>query len=206
MQRIRIRFGKEGPARFTSHLDLAEAWARWLRRAGVPVAHSHGCNPQPRINLAAALPLGFTSEAELMDIWLADPIDPVEIAQQLVPTAPPGFTVYDVWEADLKEESLQAALTAVEYRVTGPFPVDLAQRVEAILASDHLPRERREKTYDLRPSIEHLGLEPEDHTLGMRLVTRPGAAGRPDEVLLALGLDPHEALIHRTRLIFEPST
>jgi hypothetical protein len=36
----------------------------------------------------------------------------------------------------------------------------------------------------------------------MRLVARPGAMGRPDEVLLALAIDPHAMLIHRTRMIF----
>jgi len=201
MQRIRIRFGKHGPARFTSHLDLAQAWARWLRRARIPVAHSQGFNPQPRLNFAAALPLGFTSEAELGDLWLEEPMPPAEIAQGLAETAPPGLVVYDVVEVDLAEKSLQARVTAVEYRVTGPLPADLAERIASLLAADSLPRERRGKTYDLRPLVERLWPESDNEVLGMRLVAQPGATGRPDELLLALGLDPLGALIHRTRLI-----
>jgi radical SAM-linked protein len=203
MQRIRIRFGKDGPARFTSHLDLAQAWARWLRRARIPIAHSHGFNPQPRLNLAAALPLGFTSQAELIDLWLEEPMLPAQIARQLAQTAPPGLNVYDVVEADLTEKSTQARLTAVEYRVTGPFPADLQGRIESLLSAGSLPRERRGKTYDLRPLIERLWLEPDDEAIGMRLVAQPGAMGRPDELLLALGLDPFDDLIHRTRLVFD---
>jgi radical SAM-linked protein len=202
MQRIRIRFGKDGPARFTSHLDLAQAWARWLRRAQIPIAYSKAFNPQPRINLAAALPLGFTSEAELLDAWLEEPMAPAEIAEQLAPAAPPGLTAYEVWEVDLKEKSLQARLTAVEYKVTGSFAPGLDQRIEMLLASETLPRDRRGKDYDLRPLIEHIWLENDDSAIGMRLVARPGAMGRPDEVLLALRLDPLQALIHRTQLIF----
>jgi radical SAM-linked protein len=202
MLRVRIRFGKRGPARFTSHLDLAQAWARWLRRAHIPIAYSQGFNPQPRIDFAAALPLGFTSEAELLDAWLEEPMLPADIAEQLSRTAPPGLIVFEVCEADLKGKSLQARLAAVEYRVTGPFPPDLDQRIKALLASDTLPRDRRGKAYDLRPLIERLWLEAGSPGMGMRLVARPGAMGRPDEVLLALGLDPLDALIHRTRLIF----
>jgi radical SAM-linked protein len=202
MQRIRIRFGKEGPARFTSHLDLALAWARWLRRAQIPIAYSHGFNPQPRLNLAAALPLGFTSEAELLDAWLDEPMEPVDVAAQLARTAPPGLMAHEVWEVDPKEKSLQSRLMAVEYRVTGSFPADLGQRIKSLLDSDTLPRDRRGKEYDLRPLIECLWLEPDGVAIGMRLVARPGAMGRPDEVLLALELHPHDALIHRTRLIF----
>jgi radical SAM-linked protein len=202
MQRIRILFGKNGPARFTSHLDLALAWSRWLRRAGIPVAYSRGFNPQPRLHLAAALPLGFTSEAELLDAWLEEPMEPDDIAAQLAPVAPPGLRVYQVWEAGLREKSLQARLTAVEYRVTGSFPADLGQRIKSLLAADTLPRDRRGKEYDLRPLIESIWLEADGGAIGMRLTARPGAMGRPDEVLLALDLDPHDASIHRTRLIF----
>jgi radical SAM-linked protein len=202
MQRIRIRFGKDGPARFTSHLDLAQAWARWLRRAQIPIAYSQGFNPKPRISLAAALPLGFTSETELLDAWLREPMSPAQITAQLASTAPPGLMVYQAWEIDPKEKSLQARLTSVEYRVTGPFPANLDQRIERLLAAAALPRDRRGRQYDLRPLIEHVWLDVDAPAMGMRLVARPGAVGRPDEVLLALGLDPHEALIHRTRLIF----
>jgi hypothetical protein len=35
----------------------------------------------------------------------------------------------------------------------------------------------------------------------MRLTAREGATGRPDEVLLAMGLDPARAICRRKRLI-----
>ena len=56
--------------RFTGHLDLHRAWERTFRRAGLPLAYSQGFNPHPRLNLASALPLGFTSEGEVIDVWL----------------------------------------------------------------------------------------------------------------------------------------
>ncbi len=69
-QRVRILFAKTDAMRFIGNLDLHKAWERSCRRAGLPLAYSQGYNPQPKLNLASALPLGFTSQAELIDIWL----------------------------------------------------------------------------------------------------------------------------------------
>jgi len=188
--------------RFTGHLDLARAWGRWLRRAKLPVAYSKGFNPQPRMNLAAALPLGFSSECELMDVWLEESLPMDELLARLLPAAPPGLTIRAVKEVELKGPSLQSRLTAMEYHVRLDPRPDLAERVAALLAAGALPRERRGKSYDLRPLVQDVWLEAEG--LGMRLAARPGGTGRPDQVLLELGLDPLALHIHRTQLDFAP--
>ncbi len=71
--RLRVTFSKGGPLVYTSHLDLARAWERALRRAGVGLVYSGGFNPRPKLQLAAALPLGHTAEAEWLDVWLEKP-------------------------------------------------------------------------------------------------------------------------------------
>lgn len=187
--------------RFTGHLDLMRAWARLLRRADLPVAYTQGYNPQARLNLAAALPLGFTSECEVIDIWLKESLLPEEFLVRAAAAVPPGLTVHAAREVGLKAKSLQSQLLATAYRVTLTPSPDVACRVEALLAVSSLPRERRGKEYDLRPLIEDVWLEEEG--IGMRLVARPGATGRPDEVLLALGLDALSYRIHRTHLFFQ---
>ena len=85
-------------------------------------------------------------------------------------------------------------------------PTDLAPRVQTLLAAESLPRQWREKNYDLRPLIQTLEVLPADHAhplrLAMRLSTQENANGRPEEVLAALGIDPLTARIRRTALIF----
>ena len=202
MHRVRIQFSKTGPMRFTGHLDLAQAWERLLRRARVPVVYSKGFNPQPRLNLAAALPLGITSECELIDIWLEAHVPAVDLLQRLTAAGPPGLTIHSVEEVAIKAPSLQSQLEAAEYDIVlEPLP-ELGGRVDALLAAVTLPRERRGKSYDLRPLV--LSIWPEAQGIGMQLAARPGNTGRADEVLLALGLDALAARIHRTRLIFKP--
>ncbi len=205
MQRIRVRFGTDGPTRFIGHLDLALAWERMLRRAQVPIAYSQGYNPQPKMNLAAALPLGFTSECELVDVWLDQPLASAELVERLNAAAPPGITILHAEEVELKAKAPQAELTAIEYWVTVAPRPDLPERIAGLLAAEALPRRRRGKQYDLRSLIETIWLEDAAAgVLGMRLVALPGGTGRPDEVLDALGLDPLAAHIHRTRLFFRP--
>ncbi len=187
--------------RFTAHLDLALAWERLLRRADLPLAYSQGFNPQPRLQLAAALPLGFTSECELIDIWLKEPVPLADSLDRLQRSAPPGLAVQQISEAESKWKSLQSQMKAIEYRIALVPPLDLKERLRKLMAAETLPRERRDRAYDLRPLIEAIWLE--DGGLGMRLMAKPGKTGRPDEVLLALGLDPLEARIHRTALYFQ---
>ena len=76
MQRLRIRYAKRGRARFTSHRDFGRAFERALRRAGVPMAYSSGFSPHPRISYANASPTGAASEAEYLEIGLAEAAHP----------------------------------------------------------------------------------------------------------------------------------
>ena len=65
VMRIRITFVKQGALRYTGHLDLHKLWERAARRAELPLAYSQGFHPQPKMNMAAALPLGFSSRCEV---------------------------------------------------------------------------------------------------------------------------------------------
>ena len=76
VQRLRIRYAKRGPLRFTSHRDFARAFERAIRRAGVPIAYSQGFTPHPKISYASAAPTGVASEAEYLEIGLQADVDP----------------------------------------------------------------------------------------------------------------------------------
>lgn len=209
--RLRISFAKTEQMRYTGHLDLHRTWERTLRRAGLPLAYSQGFHPQPRINLAAALPLGFTSECELADIWLEELLPVEQIRSALDRAVPPGITVLKIHQVSEKAVALQTLVVAAEYSITlmdqNPH---LDQDIHDLLAEPTLPRERRGKQYDLRLLVEDLQRISDDEQqrprLLVRLTSRPGATGRPEEVLSALGIDPTSALIHRRRLMFDQMT
>lgn len=206
MQRLRITFAKTSAMRFTGHLDLHRVWERTFRRAELPLAYSQGYNPHPRLNLAAALPLGFTSQAEVMDAWLEHSLPVAQTWAALERALPPGISLCQIEEVALNLPALQTQVEAAEYLVTllDELP-EMATRLETLMNSEHLPRRRRGKDYDLRPLILELrSLPPEAdglQRLFMRLVTKEGATGRPDEVVEALGGAADAARVHRLRLI-----
>jgi len=204
--RYRITFTKDDEQRFTSHLDLHRAWGRLLRRAGLPSLYSKGFNPRPRIQLSTALPLGCTSEHELADIWLTEEIPCREICERLQHSAPPGTRILEVEGAALKEPALPTQIDAVSYIVeveTDLSKEDLSSAIHDLLLTKVIERERRGKTYDLRPLIQELEImssETEHPSIRMKLAAKEGATGRPEEVLFALDLNPISIKIHRTHL------
>lgn len=209
--RYRITFDKNEEMKYTGHLDLYTSWIRIFRRAHIALEHSKGFHPQPRIQLAAALPLGFTSNCEVMDVWLIDSMDPDAFQNKLKPALPPGIIVQSITPVDHPEKPLQVQLSSTEYKVTFLDPVDLADirnSIRLLLESTSLPRERRGKTYDLRPLIEVLELseDPTHPDLLMRLEAKEGLTGRPEEVLLQMGMDPYSVSVRRTQLIFNRAT
>lgn len=205
--RLRMTFSKNELMRFTGHLDLHQAWERTFRRAALPIAYSQGFTPHPRINLASALPLGFTSTAELVDVWLEDELPLNTIQAALERALPPGIQVMHMEIVSDRLPSLQSVLVASEFEATILEPVvDLQARVFQLLESKSLPRERRGKPYDLRPLILELTqIDNDEHDrqrLRMLLSASEGATGRPEEVLACLGIQAQDCRVQRTRLVF----
>ena len=93
VQRLRLRYAKTGRARFASHRDFSRAFERALRRAEVPMAYSSGFSPHPRISYANASPTGAATEAEYLEIGLADVRDAEEIRAALNAALPDGFAI-----------------------------------------------------------------------------------------------------------------
>ncbi|HUE99348.1 MAG TPA: TIGR03936 family radical SAM-associated protein [Anaerolineales bacterium] len=204
--RIRITFIKQGALRYTGHLDLHKLWERAARRAELPLAYSQGFHPQPKMNMAAALPLGFSSRCEVMDMKLEHDVPLDNLPTRLNTTLPSGIQVVDVEQVDERAPALQTQVASAEYEITLTEAVDrseLERKVDAVIESKSIPRERRGKMYDLRPLIEKLNLLS-DEKIFMRLAAREGATGRPEEVLDMLGIAFEGTRIERTHLIFQP--
>lgn len=208
--RIRINYQKTEALRYTGNLDIQKIWERYLRRANLPVAYSQGFHPQPRIQQACPLPLGFLSQTEQVDIFLnTEDITPQAVHDQLLAASYPGITISHVEAVELSHPVLSTRVISAEYRAEFLEPIDsefLEMQVSKLMSSVNLYRSRRGKQYDLRPLIEELALDKESQVnapaLVMRLAARQSATGRPEEVVSSLGYDPYAARYIRTRLIF----
>ena len=95
VQRVRIRYAKRGRLRFTSHRDFARAFERALRRANVPMAYSAGFTPHPKISYVGAAPTGVASEAEYLEIGLAQRVDVADLRARLDAALPTGLDIVE---------------------------------------------------------------------------------------------------------------
>ena len=190
-RKVRLRFAKRGDLRLVSHHDLMRCLERLLRRAAIPVAHSQGFNPRPKVVFAQAMALGIEGRREVLDIDLAEPLEPSEVLERLAAAAPPGLEFLEI-EAVAPGKTAQVA--AVEYEL----PVPPARRemeraaVSSLLSCESRPytRIRGEKQvhFDLRPFLLGAALR-DDGALWLRLMmTQSGSSARPEEAIDALGL------------------
>lgn len=205
MQRIRISYHKDTELQYTGNLDMHKVWERTFRRAGLPLAYSQGFHPQPKLQQAAPLPLGFTSKAELLDVWL-DTDEAIDvITKKIVSTTQPGILVREVKSIPQFSEALPNLVSAAEYSIHCDKDLEpelIEKNVQDFLARPGIERERRGKVYDLRPLVQSLTIESmHPLILKMLLTSLPGATGRPEEVLEELKIDPFAVDIDRTRLV-----
>lgn len=198
MQRLRIRYAKRGRLRFASHRDFSRAFERALVRARLPMAYSSGFNPHPRISYAGAAPTGAASEAEYVEIGLAEVIEPSLAHDRLSTALPPGLDVVAVVESPggALAERLQASL----WRLLVPVPPgELADAVAALLAADEVLVERMTKRglreFDARSAVVSLTVvavpgedaDQDEESSELALVLRhQEPAVRADDVLTAL--------------------
>jgi len=203
--RVRITFSKTGALKYIGHLDLNTIWERAVRRAGLPLAYTQGFHPQPKMNFASALPLGFSSRCEVMDMYLNEDIDLTSLPEKIQKVVPSGLGILKVESADEHAPALQTQIVSAEYEVTLTESINGSEskrKMDELMASQSLPRQRRGKSYDLRPLIEKIELISENKIL-MRLSAREGATGRPEEVLDVLGIMMENAHVERTALIIK---
>ncbi len=208
VQRLRVRYAKRGPLRFTSHRDLARVLERGLRRARVPMAFSAGFSPHPKISYIGACPTGVASEAEYAEIGLSAAREPAEVRRELDAALPPGVDVLEVVAVVPGEPSLADRIDTSRWVVElpGMGTEEVASAVSAFLAAPEVTVSRKTKDgsrlLDARAAVVHLALvaSADDDTPAvlaseqgrcatLELVVRHSTpAVRPDDVLAGLRL------------------
>lgn len=197
MEKLRLEITKGEAVRYISHLDVAGAWEKAVRRAKLPVAYSEGFNPHMKLAFASALPLGVTGEAEYMDLELLERLDLTEIMDRLQAAAPPGLAVRAGRYMPPRTPAMMALINLAEYRITlRATDAQLAAAETAFAAFNAAvtapytkvtPKSRRE--IDVKQFVE----EPlvwqrtnEELTLRARVKVTAKGSVKPAEVLAVL--------------------
>jgi radical SAM-linked protein len=211
VQRLRIRYSLGAEATNLGQRELASAWEHACRTATLPLAYSEGKRPSPLLSIAAPLPQDVTSDCELLDLVLSERTPPSSALVRLTPRLPPGIRPSAVDEVGVNAPSLQSQVRWAEYEIRARH-IDaqlvresICRTLEATALPAEYPREKKVRTYDLRPLI--IALELTAHTeseavIIMRLRAEPERTARADQVASVLRL-PDERRTRRTRLVLE---
>jgi len=133
---------------------MVRLWERTLRRTDLPAAYSEGFNPRQKLSFGPPLPLGFTSECELLDIYLEKWMNPEQAKEQLAGVLPPGIEIIEAGNIFLARASLTAEIKTAVYSTV--VSQDLNNRISEILSSKETIVKRKEKDVNIRPMIKEL--------------------------------------------------
>jgi radical SAM-linked protein len=117
-QLVRVKYCKDGPIAYISHLNLAQVFTRALRRANIPVVISSGFNPRFRISFGPPLPLGISSTSEYLDIRLKEEVKVEELTERLNLVLPQGLKILQAKIILSSADSLVKVIDRASYVIT----------------------------------------------------------------------------------------
>jgi radical SAM superfamily enzyme YgiQ (UPF0313 family) len=88
-----INYTKTGPSAFLSHLSLVRTFERVWNRLDVPLALTEGYHRKPKMSFGQPLPLGCSSNDEIIIVNVQNTIQLDTIYQQIGDVLPEGFSV-----------------------------------------------------------------------------------------------------------------
>ena len=206
VQKIRGIFHKRGMLRFLAHMEVKEAFERAVRRAAIPIAFSKGFTPHMRLRFGHPAGVGVESLAEIVELDLAERMEPEEVMRRLNEVLPEGLRVVEMFELPLGYPAPMGQRWAASYEVRAPSELmgadEWRRRVEEMLSREEIEVEIGDgKSRDIRPYISEVEVAEEDSrvVIGMELIETPSGRARPEDLLKAmLG---GEGIIGRLRIV-----
>ena len=161
MSKLRLIFVKEQQASYISHLDVMRTFQRVFPRAGLSIKHSNGFHPHPILSIVLPLPVGQSSECEILDFESVEESAGEGVAEALNTGMPAGLRVLDCYAASrpVREMALLRARLEMEY--DSGVSADACERIRALFAQEEVYVEKRTK----HKGMTELNIAPLIHSL-----------------------------------------
>ena len=149
MAKLRLLFTKEAQASYISHLDTMRTFQRVFPRAELHLKHSNGFHPHPIISIVLPLPVGQSSDCELLDFEVTQDTDGSGIAEKLNTGMPEGLRVLDCYEAKRPARELAMLRAEVTFEYDGGVPENAAARLAELFDREEIIIQKRTKRKEL---------------------------------------------------------
>ena len=176
--RLRVTFVKQGRLAMLSHLEVARALERGIRRSGLPFAVTQGFSPHMRIGYGAALPVGIGGTAEIFDIYLQEYLAPAKALAALQAAFPPDLAPYECRYVDPHADAASAALPLCTYEAV----LSEAPRIWRVPESIDIVRKNKSKTLAVGDFLIG-GMAVDGATVRFTLESKPTGSLRPDALM-----------------------
>ena len=163
MSKLRLLFVKEAQASYISHLDLLRTVQRAFPRTELDIRHSQGFHPHPIISIVLPLPVGQSSDCELLDFEVTQTTDGSGIAEKLNTGMPNGLRVLDCYEAKRPVRELVYLRADLEMDYDNGVPENAAEKLTELFKREELIIQKRTKRkemadVDIAPMIRSVEL------------------------------------------------
>ncbi len=147
--KIVFKFTKLGRLKFISHLDTMRVLQRSLRRTKIPVKHSEGYNPHPKLSIAFPLSLGIESTGEYGEVELIGDISTAEFVKKMNNNLPEGMNITEADEYKNKK-AVSALISSQIYNFSLVFEreddfEEALKSLNTILDDDYIIERVRKK-------------------------------------------------------------
>jgi radical SAM-linked protein len=198
--RLRVMFCKRGRAAMLSHLEVARALERAVRRAGLPYAVSHGFSPHMRISFGSALPVGVGGLQEYFDIFLTRYVEPSGACALLRSASVPDLAVGSCDYIGAKEPAASAAFPVATYEAVLSRRLDCPPVPETVTVI----RKKKERVLLVADFLAE-GPCVKGDTVSFSLVSKQTGSLRPDVFLqVLLENEPDVSVRSITRVMQSP--
>ena len=187
----RLSFAKTGRSRFLSHLELAGALTRALRRSSLSLAYSTGFHPHPKISFATATSVGMASREEYMDVTASEYAGDLSTLKNEINAAlPAGMDITDIQLLPWTAKDLAQTLYGFTYDLMLPADMDerkLTAGIDNFLAATSFPISRQSKgktvIRDIRPFVEGMAFNAPEKKVAVTLRHAQAGSVRPIDIL-----------------------
>ena len=188
MSKLRLLFIKEAQASYISHLDLMRTFQRAFPRTELDIRHSQGFHPHPIMSIVLPLPVGQSSDCELLDFEVTQDTDGAGIAEKLNEGLPSGLRALTCYESTRPVRELALVRADVEMEYDAGVPEGAAEQLQELFARPSLVIEKRTKRkelaeVDVAPMLHSLTLEAGEKVLFLRVTVMAQNPGLNPQLL-----------------------